>query len=127
MRGVPERAPLTALDGVTLDVEFGTLFGLLGPNGAGKTTLIKVLTTLLRPTSGTARVGGFDVERETQEIRERIAVVSGGETSGYGLLTVREQLWMFARFYGVPSKVAKKRVGELLELVGLSDATHRKV
>ncbi|MFN2613260.1 MAG: ATP-binding cassette domain-containing protein [Actinomycetota bacterium] len=127
MRGVPDRAPLVALDGVTLDVEFGSLFGLLGPNGAGKTTLIKVLTTLLLPTSGSARVGGFDVEREAHDIRERIAVVSGGETSGYGLLTVREQLWMFGRFYGIPSRVAKRRVDELLELVGLADAKHRKV
>ncbi|MCA1830738.1 MAG: ABC transporter ATP-binding protein [Actinobacteria bacterium] len=127
MRGVPDRAPLVALDGVTLDVEFGSLFGLLGPNGAGKTTLIKVLTTLLLPTSGSARVGGFDVEREAHDIRERIAVVSGGETSGYGLLTVREQLWMFGRFYGIPSRVAKRRVDELLELVGLADVKHRKV
>ena len=127
MRGIPEREALVALDGVTLSVEIGQLFGLLGPNGAGKTTLIKILTTLLLPTSGIARVGGFDVERQTHQIRERIAVVSGGETSGYGLLTVREQLWMFARFYGIPSRVAKKRVDELLDVVGLGEARNRKV
>ncbi len=94
-----------ALDGVDLQVERGELFGLLGPNGAGKTTLIKILTTLLLPSSGTARVDGFDVVRDTEEVKRRISMVSGGETSGYGLLTVEENLWMFARFYGLENKV----------------------
>src|SRR5262245_55128581 len=94
--------PVTALGGVDLDVEPGEFFGLLGPNGAGKTTLIKILTTLLLPTSGTARVAGFDVVDETAKIRRVINMVSGGEQSGYGLLTTREQLWMFSQFYGLP-------------------------
>src|SRR5439155_17960889 len=79
---------LVALDNVDLEVYQGELFGLLGPNGAGKTTLIKILTTLLAPTSGTAYVDGLDVVKNAQEVRRRINMVSGGETSGYGVLTV---------------------------------------
>src|SRR3970282_838978 len=97
----------------------GELFGLLGPNGAGKTTLIKILATLLLPTSGVAKVAGFDVTRDTFQIRTRINMVSGGETSGYGLLTTRENIWMFSQFYGVPSKVSKARIDELLHTFGL--------
>jgi ABC-2 type transport system ATP-binding protein len=100
---------------------------LLGPNGAGKTTLIKILTTLLLPTRGTAQVAGLDVAQQAQEIRRCISMVSGGETSGYGLLTVEENLWMFARFYGLESKVAKQRIGELLEIVGIADRRRTKI
>jgi ABC-2 type transport system ATP-binding protein len=117
---------LTALEGVDLTVRRGELFGLLGPNGAGKTTLIKILTTLLSPTSGSARVAGFDVTKETAKVRTRINMVSGGESSGYGLLTVRENLWMFSQFYGIPSKDAHRRIGELLEIVGLADRADTK-
>jgi ABC-2 type transport system ATP-binding protein len=95
-----------ALENVDLNVEEGELFGLLGPNGAGKTTLIKILCTLLLPTSGTAKVLGHDVAKEPNKIRSRINMVSGGEVSGYGLLTVRENLWMFSQFYGIPGSVA---------------------
>ncbi len=91
----------------TSRLEEGELFGLLGPNGAGKTTLIKILSTLLLPSSGTVKVLGHDVVKDSQSIRRRINMVSGGETSGYGILTVRENLWMFTQFYGVPSEVAK--------------------
>jgi ABC-2 type transport system ATP-binding protein len=86
--------PVVALDGIDLQVEPGELFGLLGPNGAGKTTLIKILTTLLLPSEGTARVFGFDVMTQTKELRRIMNMVAGGEQSGYGILTVREQLWM---------------------------------
>src|SRR5262245_14840237 len=96
-------APFVALDNVTLEVQPGELFGLLGSNGAGKTTLIKILTTLLAPTTGSAWVDGFDVVTEAQPIRERINMVSGGESSGYGVLTVRENLWLFSQLYGIPS------------------------
>ena len=96
--------PVVALDGVDLDVESGELFGLLGPNGAGKTTLIKILTTLLTPTTGTAKIFGFDVLNETKQIRRIMNMVAGGEQSGYGILTLREQLWMFSQFYGLPSR-----------------------
>jgi len=119
--------PVTALDGVDLDVQPGEYFGLLGPNGAGKTTLIKILTTLLLPTSGTARVAGFDVVTETSKIRRVINMVSGGEQSGYGLLTAREQLWMFSQFYGMPYGDGWRRVDELIEITGLTEQKDQKV
>jgi ABC-2 type transport system ATP-binding protein len=112
---------LTALDGVDLEVYEGELFGLLGPNGAGKTTLIKILTTLLMPSSGLAMVDGLDVVKYGNEVRRRINMVSGGETSGYGILTVRENLWMFSQFYGVTWKDANERIRELLKIVELED------
>jgi len=120
------RKELVALQDVSLDVRRGELFGLLGPNGAGKTTLIKILTTLLAPTSGLAHVAGHDVVAEPHLVRPRINMVSGGESSGYGLLTVRENLWMFSQFYGLPSKEAYKRIDELLKMVGLGDRIHTK-
>jgi len=119
--------PVTALGGVDLDVEPGEFFGLLGPNGAGKTTLIKILTTLLLPTSGTAKVAGFDVVTETAKIRRVINMVSGGEQSGYGLLTTREQLWMFSQFYGLPTREGWRRVDELIEITGLTEQRDQKV
>ncbi len=121
-----EPKELTALRDVNIHVSKGELFGLLGPNGAGKTTLIKILTTLLAPTSGRALVAGFDVTTQAHEIRPRINMVSGGESSGYGLLTVRENLWMFSQFYGIPSKEANRRIKELLEVVGLGDRINTK-
>ena len=120
------RKELVALQEVNLQIEQGELFGLLGPNGAGKTTLIKVLVTLLAPTSGRARVAGFDVVDQPQLIRPRINMVSGGESSGYGLLTVRENLWMFSQFYGLSSKEANRRIEELLTMVGIADRIHTK-
>ena len=123
----PSGAPVVALDGVTLEVQRGEIFGLLGPNGAGKTTLIKILVTLLLPTAGRAVVEGFDVRTQAQQVRERISMVSGGEHSGYGLLTVREQLWMFSQFYGIPTGEALSRIDRLLQVVGLFEERHRKV
>jgi ABC-2 type transport system ATP-binding protein len=120
-------ASVTALDGVDLEVPAGELFGLLGPNGAGKTTLIKILTTLLLPTSGTARVAGFDVVTETRRIRRIMNMVAGGEQSGYGILTVREQLWMFSQFYGLGTREGWRRVDELLDLVGLGEQRLQRV
>jgi ABC-2 type transport system ATP-binding protein len=115
-----------ALSDVTLTVPRGELFGLLGPNGAGKTTLIKILTTLLAPSSGWACVEGYDVHREPQFVRPCINMVSGGEASGYGLLTVRENLWMFAQFYGLSSADANRRIAELLDVVKMSDRINTK-
>ncbi len=128
IRGGKKTAPkeLVALQDIKLEVRKGELFGLLGPNGAGKTTLIKILTTLLGPSSGWARVAGYDVVKEANRVRPRINMVSGGESSGYGLLTVRENLWMFAQFYGITSGVANSRIRELLEIVGLSDRSNTK-
>ncbi len=120
------RKELVALQDVSLQIRQGELFGLLGPNGAGKTTLIKILTTLLAPTSGRACVADFDVIQEPEKIRPLINMVSGGESSGYGLLTVRENLWMFSQFYGLPSKEANERIAALLKMVGLEDRIHTK-
>ncbi len=119
--------PVVALEGVDLSVEPGEFFGLLGPNGAGKTTLIKILTTLLLPSAGTAHIFGFDVERQTKQIRRIMNMVAGGEQSGYGILTVREQLWMFSQFYGLPSKDGWRRVDELVEAVGLGEQKEQRV
>ena len=119
--------PSVALDHLDLQVEEGELFGLLGPNGAGKTTLIKILSTLLLPSSGSAKVLGYDVVSEAAKIRPRINMVSGGETSGYGLLTVRENLWMFSQFYGIPGKEAKAAIEDLLAKFDLLDKGDSKV
>ena len=117
---------LVALQGVNLQVQPGELFGLLGPNGAGKTTLIKILTTLLAPSSGRAFVANHDVVKEPGKVRALINMVSGGESSGYGLLTVRENLWMFSQFYGLPSNEANQRIRALLKMVGLEDRMNTK-
>ncbi|OGD48154.1 MAG: ABC transporter [Euryarchaeota archaeon RBG_13_57_23] len=122
-----EGKSVTALNKVDLRIESGELFGLLGPNGAGKTTLLKILSTLLLPTAGKAFVAGFDVEKDFTEVRKRINMVSGGEISGYGLLTVKENLWMFTQFYGMKSSVAKQRIDELLTQFGLADKKDEKV
>jgi ABC-2 type transport system ATP-binding protein len=116
-----------ALDGVNLQVRPGEVFGLLGPNGAGKTTLIKILVTLLYPTSGRALVAGCDVVTESDRLRGLISMVSGGETSGYGILTVRENIWMFSQFYGMPSRLAKERIDGYLERFGLAADAKTKV
>ncbi|MBU7032132.1 MAG: ABC transporter ATP-binding protein [Theionarchaea archaeon] len=116
-----------ALDDVSINVKKGELFGLLGPNGAGKTTLIKIFTTLLLPTSGQASVYGYDVTREEKNIRPIINMVSGGEYSGYGLLTVEENLWMFSQFYGIPGHEANKRIAALMSRLGIGDMAKRKI
>lgn len=118
---------LIALDDVDLQIREGELFGLLGPNGAGKTTLIKILSTLLLPTSGVALVDGLDVNKDPERIRERINMVSGGEHSGYGILTVREHLWLFSQLYGVPTPLAHERIDNLMRILGLSDAAQEKI
>src|SRR6266545_7301035 len=125
--GDDEAREFVALDQVSLEVRQGELFGLLGPNGAGKTTLIKILTTLLAPSAGTARVDGLDVVAEADAIRPRINMVSGGESSGYGILNVRENLWLFARIYGVPTAVATERIEKMLNVVGLTEKAGSRV
>lgn len=112
---------LKALDNVSMGIRKGELFGFLGPNGAGKTTLIKIFCTLLLPTSGSAYVRGHDVVKEASSVRKIINMISGGETPGYGILTVAENLWFFSQLYGIRGDVAKARVKELLEAVGLAD------
>ena len=123
-RGSPE---VIALAGVDLRIERGEVFGLLGPNGAGKTTAIMILNTLLYPTAGEARVAGHDVVRDAVDVRRRIALVSGGETSGYGILNVRECLWMFSQFYGVPRAEAGPRVDRLIRALKLADLARTRI
>jgi ABC-2 type transport system ATP-binding protein len=122
-----KKREIMALDHVDLAIPTRELFGLLGPNGAGKTTLIKILTTLLAPTGGRAWVAGVDVAQNPSEVRRHISMVSGGESSGYGLLTVEENLWMFTQFYGIDGKTARTRIREMLEIVGLSDQAKTKI
>jgi ABC-2 type transport system ATP-binding protein len=108
-----------AVRGVSFGIERGELFGLLGPNGAGKTTTIKMLITLLLPTSGTARVLGYDVVKDPREVRKRIGYVFGGERGVYERLSGYDNLRYFAELYGVPPKEIHGRIESLLELVGL--------
>lgn len=119
--------PVKALDGVSISIEEGEIFGLLGPNGAGKTTLIKILATLLLPTTGEAFVGGLDVVREPQKVRKIIALVSGGETPGYGILSVRENLWFFSQLYGLSSSAAKAKIGQLVADLGLQEYANTRM
>ncbi len=108
-----------ALAGVDLDVPPGDFFGLLGPNGAGKTTLIRILSTLINPTGGKAYVSGFDVVSERAEVRRQIGVVPQAMTTDLDL-TAREVLDIYARFYGMKGGERRRRIDELLEMVGLT-------
>jgi ABC-2 type transport system ATP-binding protein len=113
-----------ALDGVDLDVAEGTVLGLLGPNGAGKTTTVRILTTLLRPDAGSARVAGIDVLENPQEVRRHIGL-SGQYAAIDENLTARENLWMFGRLYQLSSTESRRRADELLERFALEDAADR--
>src|SRR3954454_14584526 len=115
-----------AVRGVSFEVGEGELFGLLGPNGAGKTTTIKMLITLLIPTRGHARVLGLDVVKEAREVRKRIGYVFGGERGVYERLSGLDNLRYFAELYGVPAREQKRRIEELLELVGLKGREHER-
>ena len=116
-----------AVRGVDFTVERGELFGLLGPNGAGKTTTIKMLITLLLPTSGRATVLGHDVVAAPREVRRRVGYVFGGDRGLYERLSGLDNLRYFAELYGVPPREQKARIGELLELAGLSGREKERV
>src|SRR5204863_4397897 len=113
-----------ALDGLSLEVEAGTIFGLLGANGAGKSTTVKILTTLSRADSGEARVVGLDVVRDAEQVRRSIGVV--GQKPGLDPeATGRENLGMQAELYGIRGAARRERVGGLLTRLGLADAADR--
>jgi ABC-2 type transport system ATP-binding protein len=116
-----------AVDGITFDIHAGELFGLLGPNGAGKTTTIKMLTTLLIPSSGTATIMGLDVVKDAEKIRPRIGFIFGGERGLYWRLSGFDNLRYFATLYYVDTNIAKKKIPELIELVGLKGREKEKV
>lgn len=118
---------MKALDQVSISIEQGEIFGLLGPNGAGKTTLIKILSTLLLPTSGEAYVGGFNVVKESNKVRRVISLVSGGETPGYGILSVRENLWFFSQLYGLSSSKAKEEITRLTKDLDLGEYANTRM
>jgi len=109
----------TAVDNVSFDVPDGEMFGYLGPNGAGKTTLMRMLTTLIIPTEGSAKIAGFDVVTNPADVRRQIGVISQAMTSDLDL-TGYENLDIYGRFYGVPARERKERIKYLLDMVGLS-------
>src|SRR3982751_3176455 len=111
---------IEAVRGIDFEVGEGELFGLLGPNGAGKTTTIKMLITLLIPTSGSASVLGYDVVRDAREVRRRIGYVFGGDRGLYERLSAYDNLRYFAELYAVPAREQRRRIDELLDLVGLA-------
>ena len=113
-----------AVDGIDLRIARGSVYGLLGPNGAGKTTTIRVLTTLIRPTSGSATVLGHDVVREAKQVRRKVAV-TGQFASIDAELTGHENLVLVGRLLGLPWRDAKERASELLTAFGLEDASKR--
>jgi ABC-2 type transport system ATP-binding protein len=117
---------LVAVDGVDLAVEPGEVFGFLGPNGAGKSTTVRMLTTLLRPTSGTARVAGYDVVTQSAQVRRSIGVALQ-DAAIDPLMTGSELVHLQAVLHGIPAKVADQRGRELLERVGLTAAAGRRV
>lgn len=114
---------LRAVDDFSLDVGAGTIFGLLGPNGAGKTTLIKILTTLMRPTSGTATIEGYDIISNGKQVRELIGVVPQ-ENNLDRFLTARENLALHARMHGMAPRDYNPRIDALLDLIGLAGRQH---
>jgi ABC-2 type transport system ATP-binding protein len=118
--------PAVALDGVSLDVRRGEIFGVLGPNGAGKTTMIRILSTLLLPTGGSASVMGFDVAREPEKVRQVINMASGAEKAGYDFISAKRNLWFFSQLYGIEPSLAEERITALSERLGLTKYLDRK-
>jgi ABC-2 type transport system ATP-binding protein len=116
----------TAVNDITFAVEDGEIFGLLGPNGAGKSTLIRILTTLLPPTAGAARVNGFDVVKQADEVRKSIGVIPQAMTSDLEL-SVEENLVIYAKLYGVPREKRKRLIDHLLDAVELSQWRDKQV
>jgi len=123
---VKQFGTFTAVSGVSFAVEAGEIFGLLGPNGAGKSTLIRILTTLLLPTSGVGRVNGFDVVKQSNEVRKVIGVIPQAMTSDLEL-SVEENLLIFAKLYGVPRERRKRLMTELIEAVELTQWAEKPV
>ncbi len=122
----PSSQPVRAVDGLTFQVPRGAIFGLLGPNGAGKTTLLKILSTLLSPTSGHARIEGYDVVSQPLDVRRRICMVLQ-ETAVELFLSVRDNFLTFAKFHGLDRQLAAKRAAQAIALFDLVAEAERKV
>jgi len=122
-----QRVEQVALRGVDLDIARGELFGLLGPNGAGKTTIVKIFTTLLLPSAGTAKILGLDAIRDPNAVRKRIGFVFGGERGLYWRLSGLDNLRYFADLYQIPPDVSRRRIADLIEALGLKGREHDKV
>ena len=123
-KGKPD---VVALDGVSLEIPEGEIHGLLGPNGAGKTTLVKILSTVLLPTTGRARVCGHDVVDETKAVRPLIGIVFGGERGLYWRLTGRQNLEYWGALYKLSARETKSRTQELIDRVGLTERADERV
>lgn len=117
---------ITAVDGLSLNINKGELFGLLGPNGAGKTTIINILCGLLTPTKGSVSVGGYNVQKELQNVKELIGVCTQ-ETAVYPFLTGRENVELFGNLHAMPKQRIKKNAEDLLEHLGLIEDANRRV
>ena len=115
-----------AVDHLSFVVEHGEVFGLLGPNGAGKSTLIRMLTTLVPPTSGTARVNGFDIVRYANDVRQSIGVIPQAMTSDLDL-SAEENMTIFAKLYGIPREKRRRMIKELLKAVDLEQWADKPV
>lgn len=120
-------SPRAALDGLSLAIPDGEVHGLLGPNGAGKTTLCRILSTVLLPSSGTARIAGLDVVTDTAAVRRTIGIVFGGERGLYNRLTARQNLLYWSSLFRMRTSAAKPRVQQLLERMGLADRADERV
>jgi ABC-2 type transport system ATP-binding protein len=120
-------SPRAALDGLSLAIPDGEVHGLLGPNGAGKTTLCRILSTVLLPTSGTARIAGLDVVTDTAAVRRTIGIVFGGERGLYNRLTARQNLLYWSSLFHMRTSAARPRVTQLLERMGLADRADERV
>lgn len=117
---------LNAVDNISFSVKKGEIFGLLGPNGAGKSTTLRILSTLARPTSGIAVIGGYDVVKNDTNVREMLGIVSE-KMIIYDRLTAKENLWFFGCLFNIPKETLNKRIDELLELVNLTQFKDKQV
>lgn len=122
-----KRKQVVAVDDISFGVLAGTIFGMLGPNGAGKTTTIKMLSTLLIPSGGTATVAGYDVVRHDRIVRRQLGIVLGGDRGLYGLLSARDNLIYFGNLYGMRKEILSRRMEEMLELVDLRERGDERV
>ncbi len=117
---------IVAVDGVSFSVQEGEIFGLLGENGAGKTTTLRMLATMLKPTSGTAKLGKYDVVADPEQVRGSIGILFGGETGLYDRLTVAENIRYFGELNDMPSADIKRRTDQLSAAFGMQDYIHRR-